>query len=172
MNFISLPKRAADSGFTLVEVLVALVVLSIGLLGLAALQLSSLQFNTNSLFRTQATVAAYDIIDRMRSNRAGFKANAYQVLSASDAANVLSTYGTCSLSSGSCNCKDVTNPCAPADLATYDLGNWYLQTDSLLPGSSNNRATISRDATTNEVTITINWTEKDVSQSKTWKVRL
>jgi type IV pilus assembly protein PilV len=172
MNFIPQHKRAADSGFTLVEVLVALVVLSIGLLGLAALQLSSLQFNTNSLFRTQATVAAYDIIDRMRSNRAGFKANAYQVLSLSDAANVVSTYATCSGGSGSCNCQLASNPCTPTDLATYDLGNWYLQTDSLLPGSSSNRATISRDATTNEVTITINWVEKDASQSKVWKVRL
>jgi len=170
MNFISLHKRAADSGFTLVEVLVALVVLSIALLGLAALQLSSLQFNTNSLFRTQATVAAYDIIDRMRSNRTGFKANAYQVPSSSDAANVLSTYGSCS--GGSCNCQDASTPCTPTNMAIYDLGNWYKQTDMLLPGSSSNRATISRDATTNEVTITINWTEKDVSQSKTWKVRL
>ncbi|HLE93281.1 MAG TPA: type IV pilus modification protein PilV, partial [Sulfuricaulis sp.] len=55
-------------GFSLIEVLVALLVLSIGLLGLAALQTTSLQYNTGSYFRTQATFLAYDIIDRMRAN--------------------------------------------------------------------------------------------------------
>ena len=56
-------------GFTLVEVLVALVVLSIGLLGVAALQLTSLRSNHSSAMRSQATFLAYDIIDRMRANR-------------------------------------------------------------------------------------------------------
>lgn len=56
-------------GFTLVEMLVALVVLSIGLLGVAALQLTSLRNNHSSAMRTQATFLAYDIIDRMRANR-------------------------------------------------------------------------------------------------------
>ena len=172
MNFISLHKRAADSGFTLVEVLVALVVLSIGLLGLAALQLSSLQFNTNSLLRTQATVVAYDLIDRMRSNRAGFTADAYNVLSQSDAANILTNYNSCKASS--CKCEGGTSACDSSTLALYDLGNWYEQTDRLLPGSKDKsqRPTISRNSATNEVTITINWFEKDVFQTKRWRVHL
>jgi len=56
-------------GFTLIEALVALVVLSIGLLGVAALQLTSLRSNHSSAMRSQATFLAYDIIDRMRANR-------------------------------------------------------------------------------------------------------
>jgi type IV pilus assembly protein PilV len=56
-------------GLTLVEILIALLVLSIGLLGLAALQTSSLRFNTSSYYRTQATALAYDFADRMRANR-------------------------------------------------------------------------------------------------------
>lgn len=55
-------------GFSLLEVLVALVILSVGLLGLAALQARSLQFNQDAYVRTQATLLAYDIIDRMRAN--------------------------------------------------------------------------------------------------------
>ena len=55
-------------GFTLVEVLVALVVLSVGLLGIAGLQLTSLKANHGSATRTQAVYLAYDIIDRMRAN--------------------------------------------------------------------------------------------------------
>jgi type IV pilus assembly protein PilV len=56
-------------GFTLIEILVALIVLSVGLLGVAALQLSSLRANTSASFRSQATFLAYDIADRMRANR-------------------------------------------------------------------------------------------------------
>jgi type IV pilus assembly protein PilV len=56
-------------GLTLVEILIALLVLSIGLLGLAALQTTSLSFNTSSYYRTQATALAYDFADRMRANR-------------------------------------------------------------------------------------------------------
>jgi type IV pilus assembly protein PilV len=68
-----------SKGFTLVETLVALVVLSIGLLGVAALQLTSLRNNHSSAMRTQATFLAYDIIDRMRANREAALAGQYDV---------------------------------------------------------------------------------------------
>jgi len=63
----------------LVEALVALVVLSIGLLGVAALQLTSLKSNHGSAMRSQATFLAYDIIDRMRANRAAALAGNYNI---------------------------------------------------------------------------------------------
>lgn len=56
-------------GLTLVEILIALLILSIGLLGLAGLQTMSLKFNTSAYYRTQATALAYDFADRMRANR-------------------------------------------------------------------------------------------------------
>ena len=59
-----------DQGFSLIEVLVALVVLSVGLLGLAALQSTAAQFNAGAYTRSQATILAYDIADRIRANRA------------------------------------------------------------------------------------------------------
>ena len=55
-------------GFTLLEVLIALLILSIGLLGLAALQTTGLRSNQMASMRTLATEAAYDITDRMRAN--------------------------------------------------------------------------------------------------------
>jgi type IV pilus assembly protein PilV len=69
----------ASRGFTLVETLVALVVLSIGLLGVAALQLTSLRSNHGSAMRSQATFLAYDIVDRMRANRDAAVAGDYDI---------------------------------------------------------------------------------------------
>lgn len=64
-------------GFSLIEVMVAIVVLGIGLLGLAALQVFSTQTNQSANFRTQATALAYDMLDRMRANRAAVVRGAY-----------------------------------------------------------------------------------------------
>jgi type IV pilus assembly protein PilV len=70
-------QRAACRGVTLLEVLVALIVLSIGLLGLAGLQTVSLQFSTSAYYRTQATSLAYALVDRMRSGRQAALNDAY-----------------------------------------------------------------------------------------------
>ncbi len=66
-------------GLTLVEVMIALLVLSIGILGLASLQTVSLNFNAGASQRTQATVLAYDMADRMRSNRQAALGGAYTI---------------------------------------------------------------------------------------------
>ena len=66
-------------GFTLLEVLIALLVLSIGLLGLAALQTTGLRSNQMASMRTLATQFTYDITDRMRSNPAGVAAGDYVI---------------------------------------------------------------------------------------------
>ncbi|MBW8306116.1 MAG: type IV pilus modification protein PilV [Thiobacillus sp.] len=66
-------------GFTLLEVLVAIVVLSIGLLGLAGLMASSLKNSHSAYQRTQATWLAYDALDRMRANRQVALAGGYNL---------------------------------------------------------------------------------------------
>jgi type IV pilus assembly protein PilV len=60
--------RSAARGFTLIEALVALVVLSIGLLGVAGMQIAGLRANQSAASRTQASYLADDIADRMRAN--------------------------------------------------------------------------------------------------------
>jgi type IV pilus assembly protein PilV len=59
--------------------MVALIVLSIGILGLATLQTTSLNFNNGASQRTQATVLAYDMADKMRANRPSALAGAYDI---------------------------------------------------------------------------------------------
>jgi type IV pilus assembly protein PilV len=62
-------RHRSCSGMTLLEVLIAVLVLSIGMLGLAGMQTQSLRFNTSAYYRTQATSLAYDLVDRLRANR-------------------------------------------------------------------------------------------------------
>ena len=61
--------RHNQQGIAMLEVLIAFFVLSIGLLGLAGLQIKALQFNQSAFQQSQATVSTYDMLDRMRMNR-------------------------------------------------------------------------------------------------------
>ena len=101
-----------SSGFTLLEVLVALVVLSIGLLGLSGLQTSSLRNNHSAFLRSQATLAITDIMDRIRAN--------------SDAANAGDYDFATSDPVSTTNC---TSGCSPEAVANMDLVEWraYVQ---------------------------------------------
>ena len=67
---MTVKQNKPSSGFTLLEVLIALLIISIGLLGVATLQIRGQQFNQVSYFRTQATFLAYDLMDRIRVNSA------------------------------------------------------------------------------------------------------
>ena len=75
-------------GFTLLEVLIALLVLSIGLLGLAALQTTGLRSNQMASMRTTSTHLAYDISDRMRANPAGVEADKYVLVGGADPSGI------------------------------------------------------------------------------------
>ncbi|MBI3560303.1 MAG: type IV pilus modification protein PilV [Gammaproteobacteria bacterium] len=96
-----------SQGFTLLEVMIALVIFSIGLIGLAGLQSLSLQNNQVAYARTMATILAYDMADRIHNNRIGAASGSYAVT-------------TMPASATSC----ITSSCTPAVLATYDLYQW------------------------------------------------
>lgn len=72
-------KPAASRGFSLVELLVTVLILAIGLLGLAGLQARGLRDNKGALMRSQAVQCAQDILDRMRANRAAALAGSYNL---------------------------------------------------------------------------------------------
>lgn len=138
-------RQGAQSGFTMVEVLVALVVLAIGLLGIAALYLNSLQAGRTAVYRTEAVTLAADLADRIRMNRTAQAA--YGTLFA-DAEAVV---GTCATTGG----------CSDADLASTDLFNWKdAIADSLPNGQGQVVVTlpIAADEPTSYV-ITVRWNE-------------
>lgn len=129
-----------NAGFTLIEVLIAMVVLAVGLLGLAGLQATSLRNNQSAYNRSQATQLAYDLADRMRANVAG-KATYTSILPGAATAKT--------------NCLPTTMPvtgCSPAEMAENDLFEWNLAVTTTLPSGVGIIA-----VATGVYTITINW---------------
>ncbi|MFZ3288159.1 MAG: type IV pilus modification protein PilV, partial [Telluria sp.] len=59
-----------QQGFSLIEVLITMLIVSIGLLGIAGIIVTNLKHNQSSYARTQASLLVSDIVDRMRANRA------------------------------------------------------------------------------------------------------
>jgi len=116
-------KTAYNKGFTLLEILIAAVVLAIGLLGLAKLQTFGLHANHSANLRTQATLLAYDITDRMRANRAAFLNNGnYIDPPAGATAKKCEWDGT------------AVEDCTPTEMAQFDLAAWRSRVTSELPG--------------------------------------
>lgn len=146
------PRARRTSGFTLIEVLVSLIVLGIGLLGVAKLMLVSTRTNDSAYLRTQALELANGMLDNMRANRASAVLSSYQV--------ALGPYANPGV-----NCL-LGTPCTAAQLATYDLYQWKTRLSAptgALPGGDGTvtMATAGSDTT---ATITVQW-DDTVAQS-------
>ncbi len=76
---VSVTPRNKQQGISLIEVLVAAVIIAIGLLGLAGLQTRSLQMNQSSHYRSQASYYAYEIVDAMRMNEGAAEAGDFAI---------------------------------------------------------------------------------------------
>ena len=71
------PRRRSQQGATLLEVLIAVLIMAIGLLGIAALQAVTLKNTSGSAERTQAIMQTYTIFDAMRTNRETARSGGY-----------------------------------------------------------------------------------------------
>ena len=151
---------ARQLGFTLIEVLITIVLLAIGLLGLAALQAHSLKNSHGSAYRTIASQQAYDMADRLAANQAGITAGNYDNLTAT-----LPTDPGC-----------FTSGCTPANMALTDQRQWLRANAAVLPGGSGTvRCVIGPAATcvtntagSNRIfDVTVTWTERTTGDNVT-----
>ena len=146
MRAIRTPPRAArraHAGVSLVEALVALLVLSIGLLGLANLQLTAIRNAHSAHLRSQASILAQDILDRIRANRAN--ATAYNI-----ALSAAAPTGT--------------------SVAEKDLKAWLDSLAGSLP-QGDGAVNVTTAGSTTTVTVTIQWNDSrglDGAATKTW----
>jgi type IV pilus assembly protein PilV len=128
-----------SSGFSMVEVLVSLVILSVALLGTAGLAAASLRSNNNSYYRSQATVLADDILDRMRANRVEARAGNYDI--AADPVEISAPENT---------------------MARFDCVEWVNTLSTTMPGGSGT-VTVAG----NVATIVIQWGDDDTNSFTT-----
>lgn len=146
-----------DQGFTLLEVLIALLIFSLGLLGMAGLMVLSVRTNQSAYLRTQASFLAQSMIDRIRANL-----------------GQIDTYATSYPITGSDPCASGA-VCSPADIATHDAVLWSTQLSDSLPNAS---AEIQCDGALlgvgtqvgiapldGQCTMTIQWSESSLDRS-------
>jgi type IV pilus assembly protein PilV len=150
----------ASHGFTLIEILVAVFVMAVGLLGLAALQVAGLRNNQTAYLRTQATHLAHVMSDRMRANLLGVQLGSYN--------NQAATTDDCDDATDDVGAGKV---CTINEMAGYDLKTWTDELAQQLPGGE---GTVCLDSTPTDGTadapacdgngiayaIKIFWTEK------------
>lgn len=130
-----------QAGFSIVEVMVALVVLAVGMLGIASLYVTTLRSSGSAISRMQAVNLASDLADRIRANR--FARDAYAAAGAK------------------VDCIGTTD-CSEEDMAANDLFLWQRQIDDLLPGADP-QGTVVYQAGANDApdtyVITVSWDE-------------
>lgn len=125
--------RRRATGFSLIEVLVAVLVVAVGVLGIAGLQLVTMRTNTGSLMRTQANQYAYNIIDRIRANPEAD----YAIAMGDDPPEAAT------------DCEAAE--CTPEEMADFDRAGWLAELADLPSGDG--EIEVDGDV----VTVTLQW---------------
>jgi type IV pilus assembly protein PilV len=154
-------------GFSLVEIMVAVLVISIGLLGIAKMEALALSSTGNARLRALASLEAASLASAIRANRTFWASSATvgNDLNVTITAAAI-TASTNALLQAAANCAlgGANAPCSSVQMAAYDLQNWatalnqliksdYAFIDCTLPAASNPVT----------CTIQINWSENEVS---------
>lgn len=147
-----------QAGFTLVEAMVALVVLSVGMLGIAGLYVTTLRSGGGSIYRMQAVNLASDLADRIRANRT---------------ANL--AYLAAPLDNGCYGALAVAVICTPQQMAATDLAVWQTQVANVLPagtGLITSVVPVAGSTTMYTYTINVSWTESSGTPSYTLTLQI
>ena len=131
---------ANQSGVTLIEALVTLLVLSVGALGIASMQLAGLKYTSGAYGRTQAVILADDMANRLKSNRA-FALN----FDENDDPVGVSPYELLTFDAASpafIDCRNVTIECSDAQLVAYDIVTWRNELARVLPSGRGSITTV------------------------------
>lgn len=130
---------SSQDGFTLLEVMIAMVIFAVGMMGLAGIQGLSLENSHSSYTRSQAILLAYEMVDRMKANPTG------------GVSYVINTSTTPAEPGTLCN----TEACNNTEMAAFDLWQWKASLPSLLLSG---QGQIVNTAGTS-YTITVHWDE-------------
>lgn len=148
----SVQLRRSGAGFSIVEVLVALVVLSVGMLGIASLYVVTLRSSGSAISRMQAVNLASDLADRIRANRNGREA-----------------YAEAAADEG---CVGATASCNPEEMAAHDLYLWDQQLEATLGPSATGTVVVEGAGTLRTYTITVSWREPTEPDALSYVMRM
>lgn len=152
-----------SNGFGLVEVMVALIVISIGVLGVAAVQASALANTHNSQLESLLAIEARSLADAIQANSAywstsGVVPATVDIKPASGGAVTIKPSGTSALNTSAvCN---GTSICSAADMAAYDLTQWGQEFFAVVPNASDALITCNTSTIPSNCTIQLSWVQK------------
>lgn len=139
-----LRQLTSQKGMSLIEAMVALVVISVGLLGIAALQIVALQQNSSSQWHSQAVWFSYEMSDRITANKSVF--NDY------DGIDTLESYAQ--------DCQ--AGPCTANQMITADAQDWKRRIETLPSGQG-----LIESSANNELVIKVMWDDEGTGASGT-----
>jgi len=151
-------------GLSLVEILVTVLILAVGGLGIASLQLAGLKYSSGSYARTQAVILSDDMANRLKSNRA-----AALNLQADGSIGDPSAYEAATFAAPGAVGQDcLTQTCDADELATYDIAQWRNEIARTLP-AGRGRITITDIAATGQrqFNIAMRWRQTATSTNDT-----
>jgi len=161
-----------EEGFSLLEVLIAVVIVSVGFLATARMQIEGLRSSQNAYFVSQANFMVREMTDRMRANPLGIAARSYDAM----ATSALTSWPAC---------MSAQTLCTPQQIAEADIATWSrhlhpppgaVDFRALLPSSANIAAegTVNFDAGTNTFTVSVTWSERinGVDEQQTLSVEM
>jgi type IV pilus assembly protein PilV len=148
MNSEKNTRGRLQSGFSLIEVLIALIIMSVGMLGIAGLYVHGMQAGRTSLFRHHAVTLAGDVADRIRANPLG--GAAYTGAGANN------------------NCVGGGVDCTAGEMAANDVLLWEAQADDTLPDGE--VAVAYAAGTPAQYTVTVSWSEAGQDPAPTYQI--
>jgi type IV pilus assembly protein PilV len=170
-------RRAGCAGFSLVEVMVALVVISVGLLGIAKMQALALSSTSTARERSLAAIEAASLASTMRADR-GYWANVaadpnVAVTTTPTSSSFTATGDSTLVAPTSGQCQSVTACTTPAVLAAEDLTEWAAALSTAIPnGSATVNCTVGTATAPTSCKITLTWTENLVQLNTTTNTAL
>ena len=132
-------------GFTIIEVLVSMLILSFGVLSLGVLQITALQNTQGGYLRSQATILAYDIVDSMRANIPAVTDGDYRLTFEAETPAAVDCYGD-------------EADCSTDQMASADLERWRTVLGNYLPAGDGQVGTVDIGDST-QVTVSITWVD-------------
>ena len=161
----TLPSKRRHRGATLIEIMIALLIVSFGILGVAGIQANVIADTQNSSLRGLVAMQATSLSMAMHANRTFWAGGLAPASFTTSGSTVTDASGLLSATVPSCKSSTVNSPgnCTPAQLAGWDVQQWAANLTNLLPSATSSVACTTSTLTPLACTITVTWTERFVA---------